>query len=123
VFVTPTVNFKVKGRDANSASAIRELYMAGNESDRKNIIHDLFGNDDGSLKQLFDKRLLPAKSAKEIVYKQAPLDSNVIDKPFPIRENKVSKLIKVILEAEHRASISDSSFTEDLVSDYLEEKR
>ena len=123
VFITPTVNFKVKGKDANSASAIRELYMQGNESDRKNIIHDLFGNDDGGLQQIFDQRLLPAKAAKEIVYKAAPIDSNVLDKVEPIRESKIDRLVKVILEAERKASISDSSFTEDLVSDYLEEKR
>lgn len=123
VFVTPTVNFKVKGKDANSASAIRELYMQGNENDRKSIIHDLFGNDDGSLKQMFDKRLLPAKSAKEIVYKAAPIDSNVLDKVEPIRESKMDRLVRVILESEKKANDCYRSFVEDLNSDYLEEKR
>lgn len=122
VFVTPTVNFKVKGVDANSASAIRELYMNGNESDRKTIIHDLFGSDDTALKQMFDKRLLPAKAAKDIVYKKAPLDANVIDK-MPMNESKIAKMINTIILAERKAQAAYAPFREDLVEDYIEEKR
>jgi hypothetical protein len=124
VFITPTVNFKVKGRDANSASEIRKLYMDGNEQDRNNIINDLFGEVDATLKQIFDRRLLPAKTAKDIVYKQAPLDANTIDK-MPMRESrdKMAKLIETILRAEQRAAKCYESFQEDLRQDYLEEKR
>ena len=57
VVVTPTVNFKVKGADANSASQIRKLYADGNDQDRMNIITDLYGEPDATIKEIFDDRL------------------------------------------------------------------
>jgi hypothetical protein len=57
VAVTPTVNFKVKGADANSASQIRKLYQAGNEADREQIIADLYGDMDAGIKDIFDRKL------------------------------------------------------------------
>jgi hypothetical protein len=57
VLVTPTVNFKVRGADANSASQIRKLYIAGNSADRDQIIADLYGEVDPELRAIFDKKL------------------------------------------------------------------
>jgi hypothetical protein len=57
VAVTPTVNFKVRGADANSASQIRKLYQAGNEADREQIIADLYGDMDTGIKAIFDRKL------------------------------------------------------------------
>jgi hypothetical protein len=57
VAVTPTVNFKVRGADANSASQIRKLYQAGNEADREQIIADLYGDVDAGIKDIFDRKL------------------------------------------------------------------
>ena len=57
VAITPTVNFRVKGRDADSASAVRKLYRDGNEHDRNQIITDLYGRPDPELRDIFDKRL------------------------------------------------------------------
>ena len=37
VVITPTVNFKVKGKDANSASEIRKLYQNGNKKRKKRV--------------------------------------------------------------------------------------
>lgn len=124
VFITPTVNFKVRGKNANSASEIRKMYMDGNEQDRENIINDLYGDVDPTLKQIFDQKLLPAKTAKDIVYKKAPVDANVIDK-MPMRESrdKMAKLIETILRAEKLAAACYEAFQEDLRVDYIEEKR
>lgn len=57
VMITPTVNFRVKGADANSASQIRKLYIAGNAADRNQIIVDLYGEVDPALRDIFDKKL------------------------------------------------------------------
>jgi hypothetical protein len=57
VAVTPTVNFKVRGADANSASQIRKQYIKGNEADREQIIADLYGDMDQGIKDIFDRRL------------------------------------------------------------------
>jgi hypothetical protein len=66
VAVTPTVNFKVRGADANSASQIRKLYQAGNESDREQIIADLYGEMDAGIKDIFDRKLVAGRPAPMI---------------------------------------------------------
>ena len=43
VYTTDVATFKVKGKDANSASEIRNAYLKGSEHDREQIIHDLYG--------------------------------------------------------------------------------
>jgi len=67
VAVTPTVNFKVRGADANSASQIRKLYQNGNEADREQIIADLYGDIDAGIKDIFDRKLQarPVQTIKE----------------------------------------------------------
>jgi hypothetical protein len=57
VAVTPTVNFRVRGADANSASQIRKEYIAGNNSDRDQIIADLYGDVDPGIRDIFDRKL------------------------------------------------------------------
>lgn len=57
VAVTPTVNFRVRGADANSASQIRKQYIAGNDADRDQIIADLYGDVDPGIRDIFDRRL------------------------------------------------------------------
>ena len=55
--ITPTVNFKVRGQDANSATVVRQLFIDGNDSDRDQIITDLYGAPDSSLRDMFKKQL------------------------------------------------------------------
>ena len=55
--ITPTVNFRVRGQDANSASAIRQMFVDGNDTDRDQIITDLYGAPDSSLRDMFKKKL------------------------------------------------------------------
>jgi hypothetical protein len=57
VAVTPTVNFRVRGADANSASQIRKKYIDGNDSDRDQIIADLYGDVDAGIRDIFDLKL------------------------------------------------------------------
>jgi cytidyltransferase-like protein len=70
VTVTPTVNFKVQGVDANSASQIRKLYTAGNDNDRDQIIVDLYGAADPELRDVFDQALGVNKPQEGIIYGQ-----------------------------------------------------
>jgi hypothetical protein len=68
VAVTPTVNFRVRGADANSASEIRKQYIKGNDSDREQIIADLYGDMDAGIKDIFDRKLgtgNPVQTIKE----------------------------------------------------------
>lgn len=67
VLLTPTVSFRVRGADANSASQIRDLYIKGNEHDRAGIINDLYGAPDLDLQQMFDRRLAPGGAVAEMI--------------------------------------------------------
>jgi len=76
VAVTPTVNFKVRGADANSASQIRKKYIDGNESDREQIIADLYGDVDAGIKDIFDRKLrapAPVNESRERIAKKINL--------------------------------------------------
>jgi len=55
--ITPTVNFKVRGQDASSATVVRQLFIDGNDQDRDQIITDLYGVPDTSLRDMFKQRL------------------------------------------------------------------
>jgi hypothetical protein len=70
VAITPTVNFQVRGADANSASEIRKLYRNGNDNDRLQIITDLYGMPDPELKAVFDKQLGVNDPQEAIIYGQ-----------------------------------------------------
>ena len=74
VVVTPTVNFKVRGADADSASKVRELYANGNDNDRTSIITDLYGTPDSELKAIFDKRLAVDKPEQIVTYGAEAID-------------------------------------------------
>lgn len=55
--ITPTVNFKVRGKDASSATVVRQLFIDGNDQDRDQIITDLYGAADTGLRDMFKQRL------------------------------------------------------------------
>lgn len=129
VMVTPTVTFKVKGKDANSATTIRKMYTDGNDNDRKQILHDLYGIDDPALKQLFDKKLGVAQKARNIVIQEPATDANVIDQPMPIVRNenkntkaKIARLLESTIIAERTAAHCYRNFEEDLLPNYIDEK-
>ena len=91
VAITPTVNFKVKGADANSASQIRKLYFDGNDNDRLQIITDLYGAPDPELKAIFDERLGVNQPQDAVIYGQEKVFAG--DNPVNVmRESRTQKL-------------------------------
>ena len=125
--VTPTTTFKVRGADASSATAIRNMYAAGNDADHKQIIHDLYGIEDHSLQDLFDKKLGVAQKTKDVILQEPPMDANVLDTPAPLqresktRKEKLTKLLESTMLAERRAAHCYRSFDEDLAPNYISE--
>jgi len=94
IVVTPTVNFRVKGADANSASQIRKLYLDGNDTDRNQIITDLYGAPDPELKDIFDKQLGANAPQEAMIYGQeavfagdAPVNAMHEDRAQKLKEN------------------------------------
>jgi hypothetical protein len=101
VVVTPTVNFRVQGADANSASQIRKLYVAGNDNDRDQIIVDLYGAADPELKTIFDKQLGVDGPQEGIIYGQEAVFAG--DNPVNImREERLVTLRENILFLQDR---------------------
>ena len=124
VYQTDVANFKVQGKDANSATAIRKAYIDGSDQDREQIIHDLYGAVDPGIEALFDKRLLPAAKAKDFVYKQKPMDNNVMDTPAPLQregKEKLARLLESIQVMEQRANQAYLVPDEDLAANYISE--
>jgi cytidyltransferase-like protein len=96
VVVTPTVNFRVQGADANSASQIRKLYAAGNDNDRDQIIVDLYGAADPELKAIFDKQLGVDAPQEGIIYGQERIYAG--DNPVSVmREERLACLRENII--------------------------
>lgn len=128
VMVTPTTIFKVKGKDADSASEIRKLYINGNDADRDTIIHDLYGITDPAIKDIFDKKLGVAKKTRDVILQEPPKDANVLDTPAPLtRESteyraKRAQLLESTVLAERRAQECYRAFEEDLIPNYIEER-
>lgn len=123
VTVTPTVNFKVKGVDANSASAIRKLYTDGNDNDRNQIIADLYGSVDPALRDIFDQRMGLNEKVQGFIYGKEIIDGG--DQEVSVmREHKqrLVKMLESIQKLERRVRDSHQPVVEDLIEDYIDEK-
>ena len=122
VVVTPTVDFKVKGADANSASQIRKLYLEGNDNDRNQIIADLYGAPDPELKAIFDERLGVNDPKEAIIYGQEAVFAG--DNPVNVMRERREQLMKKITEMQEQlASFRRLKLTEQTIVDYIEEKK
>ena len=118
VAMTPTVNFRVKGADADSASQIRKLYQQGNDADRAQIITDLYGDPDSELKAIFDRKL-GTEPAEIVTYGTPIIDGGTVD--GGVRESREQRIkrLKESIESirqqlnQHRTNIN---------ADYLDEK-
>lgn len=110
VDVAPTVNFRVRGADANSASEIRKMYIAGSDADRDQIITDLYGTYYPELRDVFDAKLGIAAKAQEFV-KEARRNGS----PAAIRA--LEKLLMLERQAHEYGP------SEILVEDYIDEKK
>jgi hypothetical protein len=124
VAVTPTVNFRVRGADANSASQIRKLYIESNPQDRDNIIADLYGEAYPEIKDIFDQRLANAEKIQEIIYGTPIVDAGTIQPGMREHRGRVAKLLEHVTALERRVVKDHESIQEDLDDnpDYLEEK-
>ena len=121
VAITPTVNFRVKGVDANSASQIRKLYLEGNDNDRLQIIADLYGSPDPELKAIFDERLGVNKPGEGIIYGQENVFAG--DNPVNVMRERREQLMKKITEMQEQlASFRRLNLTEQTIVDYIDEK-
>lgn len=91
VSVTPTVDFRVQGQPANSASQIRKLYLNGNDNDRNQIITDLYGTADPGLRDMFDRRLGVDQPQEAVIYGQEKVFAG--DGPVKVmREDRIRSL-------------------------------
>jgi len=57
VVATPTVTFKVAGKNITGATEIRDMYTNGDEKTRDRILKDLYGEVKPAVRKLFDRRL------------------------------------------------------------------
>lgn len=115
VVVTPTVKFRVKGADADSASAIRKLYQHGNDQDRMDIITDLYGEPDSALKDVFDQRLGTQKD--KVVQYGTPIIDGGEAKVGIMHEARLRQLSKQIQRV--RQQIQEAR---NINPDYIDEK-
>jgi hypothetical protein len=126
VTVTPTVNFKVAGIDANSASQIRKLYLDGNDADRNKIIADLYGEIYPELRDMFDQRLGINKKVQELIYGTPIIDNNSMSASAPMQREHRAKMVRMlesIQKLERRIIESHQPLKEDLIEDYIDERR
>jgi hypothetical protein len=119
VVVTPTVNFRVKGADANSASEIRKLYQKGNDSDRNNIITDLYGAPDAELRDIFDARL-GTQPAEIVTYGTPIIDGGTVD--GGMREHREAKLQQLNQRINHLKQLIQEHRHSAINPDYIDEK-
>lgn len=116
VAVTPTVNFRVKGQDADSASAIRKLYRDGNNNDRDQIITDLYGTADPELRDIFDQRLGVDTPQEAVVYGQEAVFAG--DNPVSVmREHKLARIQENIQWLKNKIKTIKES------QDYIDERK
>ena len=122
VAITPTVNFRVKGADANSASQIRKLYLDGNNTDRLQIITDLYGAPDPELKDMFDERLGVNAPQEAIIYGQEKIYTG--DNPVNVMRERRETLIAKITEMQQQlAQFRQIKLNEQQIIDYIDEKK
>jgi hypothetical protein len=104
VAVTPTVNFRVQGKDANSASQIRQLYQKSDAINRDKIITDLYGAPDADLQSTFDTKLGITEKVQEFVYGTPIVDGGIKDPGVREHRQRISKLLEQVICLERRVS-------------------
>ena len=123
VAITPTVNFRVKGQDANSATAIRKLYREGSDHDRAQIIADLYGAPDAELQATFDKKLGVTEPGDAVIYGQEKIFAG--DNPVRVMKERREQLqakITHLREQLARVRAAGINLQNPVVVDYIDEK-
>lgn len=120
VVVTPTINFRVRGVDADSASKIRKLYLDGNNSDRNQIITDLYGSPDPELRAVFDQRLGADAPQEAIIYGKEQVFAG--DNPVTVmREHKLARIQENIQRLKNKIKTIKES--RDYIDEYKARKK
>lgn len=123
VEVVPTVPFNVLGKKITDASAIRKMYLDGNDNDRNQIIADLYGVVDAGLKATFDQRL-GVNTPEQIVTLGAEI-INGGERPASImhedRKHRIQRLAERItllkqLIKEHRNTPKNLDYLDEKIS-------
>jgi len=110
IVITPTINFKVNGVDANSASEIRKMYIKGNDNDKDQVVADLYGQPDSAIRAVFDKKLGISEQAQ-----------NYIRESRQIGNTQVVEWLENVLQLEKQANSTHADFTY-INPDYIDEK-
>jgi hypothetical protein len=105
VAVTPTVNFQVRGADANSASQIRKEYIAGNDADREQIIADLYGNMDAGIKDIFDRKLRAPEAVNENRARIAQKINQLKERIAHLRQQELNEFLPALGAVAGRALV------------------
>jgi hypothetical protein len=59
IFITPKVDFKIAGKQVDSASMIRKMYKEADDSEKNQIIKDMYpGGDVKNIKKILDNNLI-----------------------------------------------------------------
>jgi hypothetical protein len=123
VDITPTVDFRVQGIDANSASQIRKAYIEGSDADRDSIIADLYGEVYPELRDIFDARLGLNEKMQGIIYGKERIFAG--DNPVSVMREHRAKLVTLLERVnlmERQVREFHEPMQEDLVEDYIDEK-
>ena len=118
VAITPTVNFRVQGVDADSASAIRKMYLDGNDNNRNQIITDLYGAPDAELKAVFDQRLGANTPDKTVTYGKEIIDGGLADQPMHETKQKMQQMLDRIQQMKQQLQ----EMRQVQSQDYIDEK-
>jgi nicotinamide mononucleotide adenylyltransferase len=114
IYTVPTVGFKINKHKANSATEIRRLFNHGNESDRANIIYDLYGDEYPALVDMFNQRLNAAEQAKKVIHEAKAMLSEG-------RLHNGEKLLYILESIQTLENFVNYSEYEDLIEDYVSE--
>ena len=121
VEVVPTVPFSVLGKVTTDASAIRKMYLDGNDSDRDQIIADLYGSVDSGLRAMFDQRLGVNTPENIVTYGAEIIDGGTA--PVNImRERREQLLAKITEMREQLSKFRRLNLNEQTILDYIDEK-
>jgi len=114
VLVTPVTKFRIRGIDADSASAIRKIYMKGSDEDREQIIADLYGESYPDIKEVFDHKIGNIKKAQKYI---SELREKITTSKGKSRLKMIA-LLESVVDLEHSVDIKQ---TEEVVEDYINE--
>jgi nicotinamide mononucleotide adenylyltransferase len=122
VEVVPTATFNVLGKPVQNASAIRKMYLDGNDNDRNQIITDLYGAPDPELRAVFDQRLGVNEPQEGVIYGAEQIYAG--DNPVSVMRERREKLLAKITEMrEQLARFRRLNLNEQIIIDYIDEKK